>query len=66
MKHASFIFTDVPYSLHSSYEELQLFVKAIRPRQLYSTVRGSHAQLLQQFGELLDPSPAVYRFLLYS
>jgi hypothetical protein len=49
----------VPFSLHSSFEELYAFVAGLRPRQLLSTVRGSHAALHEFFGALLDPTPAV-------
>jgi hypothetical protein len=49
----------VPFSLHSSFAELREFVAAVRPRRLYSAVRGRHADLQRYFSALLDPSPPV-------
>jgi hypothetical protein len=42
----------VPYSLHSSYNELITFVRALTPRQLYSVSKHNNANLRMVLGHL--------------
>lgn len=56
----------IPYSEHSSFEELTAFVKALRPRKLVPTVYGDAAdrdRIVARFSSLLDTTAAKRDFL---
>jgi len=47
----------VPYSLHSSFQEMSEFVRLLRPCEIFPVVPDKHADLHTHFRHFLNPVP---------
>jgi hypothetical protein len=47
----------VPYSLHSSFSELEQFLSFVRPRTMFPLLRASAADFMQHFAKYASPGP---------